>query len=235
MDERNQCVVESSRGKMRVGFSPHDKTILVATAVEYRDWGIWQEIWYSEEDYAYFFRESTRQVRFSPEVNVILIASIHDYRKWGLAEQIWYNEDDYKRFYLERKQQIDKMRARKLMEFTDSIPSLTNLSSSEGKSNENSEHTDETSEIGVRRFEMYDHFHHLDHPKNSRSPNGVFVGDMHSNRNGDAEERDHASFRNTGSGSFSASKEDDLNCVHAHSWNDEDKLSYPSETRELRK
>ena len=114
------------RKEKHVEFSAQVETILVAQASEYRNWGIWYELWYSNEDYADFFQRATRKVRFDNEVKIILVATIEDYANWGLVEEIWYNDDDYRRFHIERKCHLDSIKARKLMEFTDSIPSPTN-------------------------------------------------------------------------------------------------------------
>ena len=45
--------------RKKVEFNPQVYTILVSPASEYRDWGIWHDVWYDEEDYSLIRTDGT--------------------------------------------------------------------------------------------------------------------------------------------------------------------------------
>lgn len=143
--------------RKKVEFNPQVYTILVSPASEYRDWGIWHDVWYDEEDYAAFFEYATRKVRFDTEVKVVLVATRGDFFDWGLTSQLWYGEDDYRRFHEERRRHVDSIRARKLMEFTDGIHSPVNMPHAESKLNEDGKFSDEIGEMSSFDNSTYQH------------------------------------------------------------------------------
>ena len=209
--------VESFGEQMRVHFSSRSEIILVATAVEYRNWGLWHEIWYDEDDYARFFHEATRKVRFNPEVRVILVATKDDYLNWGLTNLLWYDDDDYRKFHEIRKQEIDSIRARKLMEFTDGIPSPTfKLNDPESKLYEEA-----NSSYNNVRVESFDDTGMYPHPcidsNNTRNSYRVFTEKSSLAYDNHAGEKEPESIR-----SPPVSKEDDADATVAYDECDDD-------------
>lgn len=200
--------VEKFGEQMGVRFNTSSEIILVATAVEYRNWGLWHEIWYEEEDYIRFFQEASRKVRFNPEVKVVLVATKEDYLNWGLTSLLWYDDDDYRRFHEVRKQEIDSIRARKLMEFTDGLPSPTfKMSDPESKLNE--EGKSSYSRTIIESFDDTERYPHpcidSNGPRNSYDlfmESGCLAYDDH------ADEKEQESIR-----SLPASKEDDTDAT----------------------